>query len=151
MHFTILLLILIFLKGVFIMFKKTVTYTDYNGNERTEDFYFNLSKAELIEMELTIPGGMDGMLKKIIAAQDTGKIIEIFKTILLKAYGEKSEDGKRFMKSPEISKAFSETEAYSIIFVELAQDAGKAAEFINNIIPSGLKPDNKTLDTNQTN
>ena len=133
------------------MIKKTITYTDYNGSERTEDFYFNLSKAELMEMEMSIPGGMEGMLKKIIAAQDTGKIMEVFKKILLKAYGEKSEDGKRFIKSSELSKAFSETEAYSIMFVELAQDAKKAAEFVNGIIPSGLKPDEKMLETNQNN
>lgn len=132
------------------MFKKTITYTDYNGVERTEDFYFNLSKAELMEMEMSIPGGMKGMLEKIIAAQDTTKIIKTFKKILLKAYGEKSEDGKRFIKSDELSKAFSETEAYTILFVELAQDAGKAAEFINGIIPSGLKP-NENAVTNQNN
>lgn len=134
------------------MFKKTITYTDYNGEERTEDFYFNLSKAELMEMEMSIPGGMKGMLEKIIAAKDTAKIIEEFKKILLKAYGEKSEDGKRFIKSPELSKAFSETEAYSILFVELAQDATKASEFINGIIPSGLRPnEQKMLNTNQNN
>ena len=133
------------------MFKKTITYTDYNGSERTEDFYFNLSKAELMEMEMSIPGGMKEMLQRIISAQDTGKIIETFKKILLKAYGEKSEDGKRFIKSPEISKAFSETEAYSMLFVELAQDAKKASEFINGIIPSGVKPNEKMLEANQNN
>ena len=133
------------------MFKKTITYKDYNGNERTEDFYFNLSKAELMEMEMSMAGGMEAMLQKIIAAQDTSKIIEMFKKIILKAYGEKSDDGKRFIKSPELSKAFSETEAYSIFFVELAQDAGKASEFINGIIPSGLKPKENTLNTNQEN
>lgn len=127
------------------MFKKTITYTDYNGNERVEDFYFNLSKAELMEMEMSIPGGMKGMLEKVISSQDTGKIVEIFKTILLKSYGEKSEDGKRFMKSPELSKAFSETEAYDIMFMELAQDANKASEFINGIIPSGLRTETKAL------
>ena len=131
------------------MFKKTITYTDYNGNERTEDFYFNLSKAELMEMEMSMPGGMKAMLERIISAQDTGKIIETFKKILLKAYGEKSEDGKRFIKSPELSKAFSETEAYSIMFTELAQDATKASEFVNGIVPSSLKPEQKTLNTNQ--
>ena len=131
------------------MYKKTITYTDYNGSERTEDFYFNLTKAELMEMEMSIPGGMKGMLEKIISAQDTGKIIDVFKKILLKSYGEKSEDGKRFIKSPELSKAFSETEAYSIMFVELAQDATKASEFVNGIIPSGLKPEEKMLNANQ--
>ena len=133
------------------MFKKTITYTDYNGSERTEDFYFNLSKAELMEMEMSMAGGMEAMLQKIIAAQDTSKIIEMFKKIILKAYGEKSDDGKRFIKSPELSKAFSETEAYSNFFVELAQDAGKASEFINGIIPSGLKPKENMQNTNQEN
>lgn len=128
------------------MYKRTIKYIDYDGNERTEDFYFNLSKAELMEMELSIDGGMKAMLEKIISAQDTKKIIEMFKNILLKSYGEKSDDGKRFIKSPELSKAFSETEAYSILFTELAQNSGKAAEFINGIIPSGLKPNEKNAE-----
>lgn len=128
------------------MYKRTIKYIDYDGNERTEDFYFNLSKAELMEMEMSIDGGMKAMLEKIISAQDTKKIIEMFKNILLKSYGEKSDDGKRFIKSPELSKAFTETEAYSILFMELAHDAGKAAEFINGIIPSGLKPNEKTAE-----
>lgn len=128
------------------MYKKTIEYTDYNGGERVEDFYFNLSKAELMEMEMSIPGGMKEMLEKIISEQDTAKIIEMFKKIILKSYGQKSDDGKRFIKSPEMAKEFSETEAYSVLFMELAQDAQKAAEFINGIIPSGLKPDEKQLE-----
>ena len=93
------------------MLKKTITYKDYNGVERTEDFYFNLSKAEAMEMELSITGGLTEMIRKIVAAQDTPTIIATFKQIILKAYGEKSPDGRRFIKSEELSKAFSETEA----------------------------------------
>lgn len=117
------------------MLKKTITYEDFDGNKRTEDFYFNLSKAEVLEMEMGISGGMTQMLNKIIAAQDGGRIIKTFKDIILKAYGEKSPDGKRFIKSEEISTAFSQTEAYSQLFMELATNADAAATFVNSIIP----------------
>lgn len=117
------------------MLKKTITYKDYNDVERTEDFYFNLSKAEAMEMELSITGGLTEMIRKIVAAQDTPTIIATFKQIILKAYGEKSPDGRRFIKSEELSKAFSETEAYSILYMELATDANAAAEFVNGIVP----------------
>lgn len=116
------------------MLKKTITYEDFDGNKRTEDFYFNLSKAEVLEMEMGISGGMSQMLNKIIAAQDGGRVIKTFKDIILKAYGEKSPDGKRFIKSEEISTAFSQTEAYSQLFMELATNADAAATFVNGII-----------------
>lgn len=117
------------------MLKKTVTYTDYNGSERTEDFYFNLTKAEIMEMELTTVGGLSAMIEKIVAAKDGPTIIKTFKDLVLKAYGEKSADGRRFIKSPEIAEAFSQTEAYSEIFMELATDDEAAAKFVNGIIP----------------
>lgn len=120
------------------MIKKTVTYVDYNGVERTEDFYFNLSKAEVAEMELSVEGGFSKMLEEIIASKDNVKIVNLFKQMVLKAYGEKSADGRRFMKSEEISKAFSETEAYSEIFMELALNSDQAAAFVNGIMPANL-------------
>lgn len=117
------------------MVKKTITYTDYNGVERKEDFYFNLTKAELMEMEMTETGGMAEMIQRIVDAQDVPAIIKIFKKIVLEAYGEKSADGKRMIKSEEIKTAFSQTEAYSQLFMTLATDAEAASEFINGIIP----------------
>lgn len=120
------------------MLKKTITYNDYNGNERTEDFYFNLNKAELMEMELSISGGLTEMIQKIIATHDAPAIIKIFKELVLKAYGEKSLDGKRFEKSEELSRAFSQTEAYSILFMDLATNAENAAKFINGIVPADM-------------
>ena len=117
------------------MLKKTISYTDFDGNERTEDFYFNLSKAEIMEMELGVVGGMTQMLNKIVATQDSKKIIETFKDIILKAYGEKSPDGRRFIKNQELTDAFSQTEAYSELFMELATNADAAAAFINGIAP----------------
>ena len=118
------------------MLKKTITYTDYNENERTEDFYFNLTKAEVMELEMSTSGGLAEMITKIVAAQDAPAIIKIFKDLILKAYGEKSLDGKHFIKSEELSTAFSQTEAYSQLFMELATDAESAAAFVNGIIPN---------------
>ena len=120
------------------MLKKNIKYTDYNGVERNEDFYFNLSKAEITEMELSTTGGLAEMINKVVAAQDVPSIIKIFKELILKAYGEKSPDGKRFIKSEELSKEFSQTEAYSNLFMELATDAEKAAEFVNGIMPADI-------------
>ena len=118
------------------MLKQPITYTNYNGIEITEDFYFNLTKAEIMEMEMSTSGGMAEMINKIVASQDAPAIIKIFKELILKAYGEKSADGKRFMKSEEISVAFSQTEAYSQLFMELATDADAAAKFVNGIVPT---------------
>lgn len=120
------------------MFKKTVTYTDYNGVERKEDFFFNLNKAELMEMEMGTTGGYAEMIQKIVDAKDAPSIIRIFKELVLKSYGVKSDDGKRFIKSQELSDAFSQTEAYSQIFMELATDDKAAAEFVNGVVPAEL-------------
>lgn len=124
------------------MLKKTITYTDYNGVERKEDFYFNLSKAEIIEIELSTTGGLAEMVKRIVAAQDQPAIIKVFKDLILKAYGEKSPDGKRFMKvdanGTPLYIAFSQTEAYSQLFMELATNDEAAAKFINGIVPADM-------------
>ncbi len=120
------------------MLKKTITYTDYNGTERKEDFYFNLTKAEIMEMEMSQVGGLTETIRRIVAAQDMPAIIKHFKTLILQAYGEKSPDGKRFIKSKELAEAFSQTEAYSQLFMELATDADAAAKFVNGIIPSDV-------------
>lgn len=120
------------------MIKKTITYKDYNQVDRTEDFYFNLSKAEVMEMEMSTSGGLAEMITRIVAAQDQPAIIKIFKDLILKAYGEKSPDGKRFIKSEELSIAFSQTEAYSQLFMELATDAEAASAFVNGIVPADM-------------
>lgn len=120
------------------MLKKTVTYVDYNGVERTEDFYFNLTKAEVAEMEMSVQGGFSKMLEEIVASKDNVQIVNLFKQMVLKSYGEKSPDGRRFIKSDEIAQAFAQTEAYSEIFMELALDEKKAADFVNGIMPANL-------------
>lgn len=117
------------------MLKKTMTYTDYDNVQRTESFYFNLTKAEIVEMEYDIEGGMQKMLEEITEKLDGKKIMAFVKKIILKAYGEKSADGKRFVKSEEISQAFAQTEAYSDLYIELVSDAKALADFINAIIP----------------
>ena len=117
------------------MYKKTITYTDFDGNERTEDFYFNISKAELIEMEAGTAGGFSNMIKRMVDSHDAPTIMSSFKEFILKAYGVKSPDGKYFDKSEEISKRFEHTEAYSVLFTQLCTDANEAAKFINGIMP----------------
>lgn len=120
------------------MLKKTITYTDYNGTERTEDFYFNLTKPEVLEMEVSAKGGMAEMLQNIVSAQDARTMLKIFKDIILTAYGEKAPDGRGFIKVKDghkLSEDFAQTEAYSTLFMELVEDADKAAEFINGILP----------------
>lgn len=131
------------------MITKTIKYTDYNGAEREEKFLFNLSKAELMEMEMGTTGGLAEMITKIVETQDAPSIIKIFKDLILKAYGEKSADGKRFMKVDKdgtpLSIGFSQTEAYSQLFMELATDADAAAKFIQGIIPSDIDISNVEL------
>ncbi len=124
------------------MLKKAIKYTDYDGVEREEQFMFNLSKAELMEMEMGTNGGLARNIQNLVDAQDATAIIKIFKDIILKAYGEKSADGKRFIKVDKdgtpLSVAFSQTEAFSVLFMELATDADAAAKFINGIVPADM-------------
>ena len=119
------------------MLKKVIKYVDYNGVERTEDCYFNLSKAEIMEMEMSVDGGLVEKLDKIVKSKNGPEIMKTFKELILKAYGGKSDDGRRFIKSKKLSEEFEQTEAYSNLFMELL-DANKAAEFVNGIIPSDI-------------
>lgn len=120
------------------MFKKTMTYTDWNGVERTEDVYFNLSKAEILEMQLTTEGGFDSMLERMIKAKDTIALVKLYKQLILKAYGKKSEDGRRFEKSEEITREFIESPLFSDVYMELTLDDEKAQEFVRGIMPADL-------------
>lgn len=117
------------------MLKETITYQDFNGVTRTEDFYFNLTEAETMEMEMSANGGFSEYIRRIIAAQDTATLIKIFKDLILKAYGERSLDGRQFIKKPELAEAFSYTEAYSQLFMKLATDTEAATRFVNGIAP----------------
>jgi hypothetical protein len=123
------------------MIKKTITYEDYNGLTRTEDFFFNITKAEAADIELGIEGGFSEMVNKIVQTQSKPQLIEIFKKMIRLSYGVKSADGRRFMKSEEIWNEFAQTEAYSILYMELGSDAEKAAEFFNGILPKDLTKD----------
>lgn len=120
------------------MLKKTITYVDYDDVERVEDHYFNLSKAEIIMMDSSVVGGLRKRLEKIINSKDSVAIMEVFRDLIHRSYGVKSDDGKRFIKSDEIATAFEQTEAYSELVMELLSDPNKAADFINAILPKGL-------------
>ena len=121
------------------MLKKTIKYEDFNGVEKSGDFYFNLTSAELTEMEMSMDGGYAERIQGIIDANDTKTLIGLFKNLILDSYGEKSPDGQRFIKSKEMSTAFSQTPAYSELFMELATNADAAADFVNGIIPEKVR------------
>jgi hypothetical protein len=133
------------------MITKTIKYVDYNGTESEEKFLFNLSKAELMEMEMGTTGGLAERIQKIVETQEVPEIIKIFKELILKAYGEKSADGKRFIKSKELSEGFSQTEAYSQLFMELAMDSDAAAKFIKGIIPNDIDTSKVQIPANLNN
>lgn len=118
------------------MIKKTIRYVDFNGVERTEDFYFNLSKAEIIEMNLNTDGGLKELIDRIMNAKDQLEIVKLFKLLIEKSYGAKSPDGRKFMKSPEILADFEATQAYSDLYSELTTNPEKAAEFFNGMMPA---------------
>lgn len=124
------------------MIKKTVEYVDFNGEQQKEDFYFNLSKAEIAEMELSQNGGLSTHIKKITEAKNSKELITIFKEILIRSIGRRSEDGKRFIKNDTIREEFISSEAYSTIFMELAFDEQAAVEFMHGVVPAGLLPKN---------
>ena len=127
------------------MLKKRIKYTDFDGNEREEDFFFHLMESEIAEMELSTAGGFTESIQRIIQSQDVPEIIKQFKTIILKSYGVKSPDGKRFIKNDALSEEFSQTNAYSKLFMELATDDAAASAFINGIVPEELKSDESKL------
>lgn len=124
------------------MLKKTITYEDFNGVERTEDFYFHLSKAELTKLEMGVKGGFTEMVNRIVQAQDAPTIIEVFEDLIQKSYGVKGADGRGFFKTKENLEAFVSTEAYSKLFMELAFDDKAAAEFINGVVPKDVSQQN---------
>lgn len=117
------------------MLKRTIKYTDFNGVEREEDFYFNLTEAEIVKMEMGTTGGLAEKIEKIVQAKDAPAIMEVFEDLISRSYGVKSADGRRIMKGEEIFNEFKQTEAYSILFMELATDAEKASAFVNAILP----------------
>lgn len=134
------------------MLKKTIKYTNFFGEEKEEDFFFHLSKAELVEMELSHKGGLSQALTEIIASEDGKAIVAEFKNIILTSYGKRSEDGRRFIKNQELRDEFESTEAYSTLFIELVTNTDAAIEFINGIVPTdlseevaGLKKDEPVL------
>lgn len=124
------------------MLKKTITYTDYNGLERTEDHYFHLNKAEIMKLQVTTVGGLHAMLSKIVASHDYPAIYKTFEEIVDLAYGIKSADGKSFMKYDDNGhyyyKDFKETEAYPQLIMELATDSKAATDFVNGIVPGDM-------------
>jgi hypothetical protein len=130
--------------------KKTIRYEDFNGDEAVEDFYFHLSKAELVEMEMSHQGGMHQHLQNIVDSQDGKAIMAEFKELILSAYGKRSEDGKRFIKNQALRDEFVSTEAYSQLFFELCTQADKAAEFVNGVVPAGLAAEVAALQPAET-
>lgn len=121
------------------MFKKTVSYIDYNGKERTEDFYFNISKAELMKLQLGRKGGYQEYLQRCFDAEDVPELLKIFEELIDMSYGEKDDTGKRFIKSAELTEAFKQTEAYSDLFIEFLTSPDAAQEFFTKIMPKDIQ------------
>lgn len=128
------------------MLVKTIKYEDYNGNQLEEKFYFNLSRAELVEMYHSVKGGLETYLTRIIESHSNPEIMDFFKEIILKAVGRKSDDGKRFIKNQEIRDEFEQSEAYSELLWELISDANAAANFINSLFPKNFEEEVKKLE-----
>lgn len=132
------------------MIKKTITYVDYNDVEHTEDFYFNFNKAELIEMETSVDGGLSALADKIVKANNVPELTKLFKKLVLDAYGVKSADGKRFIKSKELREEFEQTEAYSQLYMELVTNTEAAVNFFNGVLPKGLSEEVAKMSSNST-
>lgn len=120
------------------MLKKTITYTDYNGATRTEDFYFNLTKVELMRMEANVQGGLSNKLERVSKAQDAAAVMEVMEDLIRKSYGKKTADGG-FVKRQDYVDEFVSTEAYSELFMEMITNADAAAAFVNGIIPANMR------------
>ena len=121
------------------MRKETITYTDYNNVTRTEDFFFNLNEAELTALQYGVDGGLKEMLERIVKSNDNKQIMACFHELIAKSYGEKSPDGRRFVKSKELSEAFMQTEAYNELMLRFITDANYSAEFINDVLADVTK------------
>lgn len=120
------------------MLKKTIKYTNYDGVEKEKDYFFNLKKSELVDLQFKTSKGFIAYIEEVTKSEDPSALWKAFRDIVLLSYGEKSSDGERFMKSEEISKAFEETEAFSVLVMELIENDGAAADFINGIMPNDL-------------
>lgn len=129
------------------MLKKTITYTDFDGNERTEDYYFNLTEAEIAELELSTEGGFRKMVNRITNAKSQLELVALFEKLIMLSYGVKSPDGRKFVKNDEVREEFKSTQAYSDLYMELITDSKKAAEFFNAIVPNQNTPSAATAPT----
>ena len=131
------------------MLMKTITYTDYDGMERTEDFWFNLSKTELTKLDAELPGGVLGVLRKIIDKKDRKALVDFIETLILRSYGEKTLDGKRFVKTPDMAEEFMQTPAYDELFMSILSDTDSQTSFINGVIPQSMAKEIEQTDKKQ--
>jgi hypothetical protein len=127
------------------LLKKSITYEDFNGETVTEDHYFHLSKADLVELEVSHQGGLQAWITRIIETEDAKALIDEFKKLILSSYGKKTDDGRRFIKNQGMREGFESSPAYEELFMELVTDAEAAAEFVNGIVPKGLESDMKKM------
>lgn len=131
------------------MLKKTITYTDYDGKARTEDFWFNLSKTELTKLDAELPGGVLGVLRKIIDKKDRKALVDFIETLILRSYGEKTLDGKRFVKTLDMAEEFMQTPAYDELFMSILSDTDSQTSFINGVIPQSMAKEIEQTDKKQ--
>lgn len=122
------------------MYKTTIEYEDYNGVQRKEEFYFNLSKAELMEMDLSTQAGIEEKFRMIIQTKDNAEIVKTFKDLILRSHGIKSEDGTRFIKTDALRENFEQSAAYSEYFMRLLSDPDEQQRFMNGVISGANVP-----------
>lgn len=132
------------------MIKWPITYKDYNGEEHTEDFYFNLNKAEVMQLDLTYNGAFVDYLKSIVERRDGKEMARIYRELILDSYGEKSSDGRRFVKSEELKSAFEQSEAYVELYMQLATEDGAAAKFMEGVLPKVPSDSNPDMEKHMT-
>ena len=120
------------------MLKKTVTYENFNGEQVTKDLYFNLTKKELIDLQVSKDGGLDAYIKKITEEEDKKAMIQLLDSIILAAYGQKSEDGERFIKNKELIDAFVSSMAYDTLIDELFTVEGASLQFMMGLLPKDI-------------
>ena len=134
------------------MLTKAITYENYNGEKKTKNFYFHLTKSEIAKMSLYEDGGIEAKIKKMVESGNNAEIMRYFEDFVLSCYGEKSADGEEFVKNDEVRERFKNHPAYDVLFMEFIDGGAKAmSDFINGVIPASMAESVKNADPEALN